>query len=87
MDYAPDGTAGPDVPDTFYQLIQQQTRPARSSNAAVVLACAIFVLVCALVVLSLERGADIEQHLLGAFAIAAVNLVLALAWVAARRPS
>jgi Flp pilus assembly protein TadB len=87
MNPAQNETAGRDVPDAFYRLIEQQTRPPRPSNRAALLACAVFVVVCALLVASLELGADIEQLLLGAFAVAAINLVLALGWMAARRPS
>jgi hypothetical protein len=85
MDNARKDAAVRDVPVTFYRLIQQQTRPPRTTNGATLLACAIFVIVAALLVLSLELGADIEQILIAAFAIAVVNLVFAVSWMAATR--
>src|SRR5579885_2491775 len=75
----PDSPRG-DVPAAFYQMIREQTQPAGRGNSAGLLACAVFVIVGALLVLALELGADIEQVLIAVFAIAVVNLVLALIW-------
>ena len=76
---------GNDVPAAFYQMIRRQTEAHRSGGMATVVACALFVLIGALLIVALEYGADIEQILTTVFAIAAVNLVLALVWLSTAR--
>jgi hypothetical protein len=85
MDNTLGDTPGRDVPVRFYRLIQQQTRPPGRSNSLAVLACAVFIIAAVLLVLSLELGADIESLLFGVFAVAVVNLVLAVFWIAGPR--
>jgi hypothetical protein len=74
-----------DVPATFYQLIREQTQPSGRGSPAGIVACALFVVIGVLLILALEFGADIEQILIGVFAIAAVNLVLAIVWLSTTR--
>jgi Flp pilus assembly protein TadB len=76
---------GTDVPAAFYQMIRRQTEAQGRSGLATVLACVLFVLIGAFLVIALEFGADIEQILTTVFAVAAVNLVIALVWLSTAR--
>lgn len=73
-----------DVPADVYKRIQGETQTRSRGGGAAAVACVVFVLAAVLLVVALEAGVDIEEILLAAFVVGAVNLVAGVLWVTSR---
>jgi hypothetical protein len=77
----------PGLPDIMYRQIRDQTAAGSGAGPAGTVACIAFVIAALVLVVLLEAGADLQQLLLAAGALAAVNLVAGVVWVTAGQRS
>jgi hypothetical protein len=70
-----------DDPEAIYERIREQVRTGPSAGTAGLVACAVFLVSGLLLLLLLGLGTDVQQILLVAIGVTAVNLVLGVTWV------